>query len=112
MSGLDWLEKAGQRGGIDPEKLKEAMALLQAAAQDSPPKPDRVKMFEEAPGQTSIRRIVFAIVMLAAMIMCFSGFRWPIQDNARIVALAAIAAAATGVTAGRFAEGMDRRNGQ
>jgi len=66
-------------------------------------------MMSEAPGEPSVRRWAFAFVILSCVILCFAGLRWKIPDNVKNIALALIAAATTGVTAGRFAEGMDKR---
>jgi len=58
----------------------------------------------ENPDEYSIRRIMFAIVFLANIILCFCGLKWPIHDNVVPIAISLITAAATAVTAGRFAE--------
>jgi len=69
-------------------------------------------MLSEAPGEPSVRRCAFAFVVFCSMALCFFGLAYKISDNVRIIALALITATATSVTAGRFAEGMDKRGGQ
>jgi len=76
-------------------------------ADDDNPRP-LATAFQEEDGSWSIRRIVFAASFLLVAILCLASPWLPIQDNTKTVALALIGAAFTSVTAGRFAEAMDK----
>jgi len=64
----------------------------------------------EAPGEPSIRRIIFSVTFISVIALCFCGLKWPIPDNVRTISIALITAAAGAVGAGRFAEAFDRRD--
>jgi len=72
------------------------------------PKKPLASALQEEDGSWSIRRLVFAASFLLVAILCLASPWLPIQDNTKTVALALIGAAFTSVTAGRFAEALDR----
>jgi hypothetical protein len=66
-------------------------------------------LLSEAPGEPSIRRVLCAIVTLTCCALCF----WPgLTALGKDLAAVALVTAFGAVTAGRFAEAMDRRGGE
>lgn len=66
-------------------------------------------LFSEAPGEPSIRRVVFAVVFAAAVLLWFIGIFKEIPVNVWDMAKTTVYAASGVMGAGRFAEALERR---
>lgn len=67
-------------------------------------------LLSEAPGEPSIRRVVFALAFVFGAALCFLGVWTDIPSSVERIAITIISAAAGAVGAGRFAEAMERRD--
>ena len=63
--------------------------------------------FCEAPGEPSIRRIVFGLVFVFAMGLCVAGLWLEVAETVKTIAITLITTAAGVVGIGRFAEALD-----
>jgi hypothetical protein len=92
------------------EMLNAADKAKPSDAPASEPRP-KTGMFEEAPGQTSVRRVVFFITFVFSMAFCLLGLKFEITEQAKELVIALFALASTVMGAGRFAEAMENRKG-
>jgi len=67
-------------------------------------------LFSEAPGEPSIRRVVFALSFVFGAALCFLGVWTDIPAAVERIAITIIGAAFGVMGIGRFAEAMDRRD--
>jgi hypothetical protein len=66
-------------------------------------------LLSEGQGEPSIRRLALAIAVLLVAALCIVGLWRPVPETIKDLALGLMGAAFVAVTAGRFAEGMDKR---
>ena len=66
-------------------------------------------LFSEAPGEPSIRRVMFAVVFLFAMALCIAGLFLAIPEAVKTIAITLITSAAGVVGVGRLAEALDKK---
>jgi len=66
------------------------------------------EMLCEEPGEPSIRRVVFLLSFLFAVIICFIGLKFPVSETVERIVITIITAAFGVVGLGRFAEALDR----
>jgi hypothetical protein len=62
----------------------------------------------EAPGEPSVRRVVFALSFVFAVVICFIGLKIQISETVERIVITIVTAAFGVVGIGRFAEAMDR----
>jgi hypothetical protein len=67
------------------------------------------ELFCEEPGEPSIRRVVFALSFLFAVVVCFMGLRVPVSDSVKDIVITIITAAFSVMGIGRIAEALDKR---
>jgi hypothetical protein len=65
-------------------------------------------LLSEAPGEPSLRRVLCLAAFLFGCALCLLGLRYEIGPGVRDVAIFIVTAAFGAVTAGRFAEALDR----
>jgi hypothetical protein len=68
-------------------------------------------LLSEAPGEPSIRRVLCLLAFLLGAAMCLLGLRHEIPAAAKDIAMLLITLAFGALTAGRFAEAMDKTGG-
>jgi hypothetical protein len=66
-------------------------------------------LLSEAPGEPSIRRVALAGAMALALAVGAAGIFRPVDEGTRNFALALVGAALGAVTAGRFAEALEKK---
>jgi hypothetical protein len=66
------------------------------------------EMLCEEQGEPSIRRVIFALSFVFAVVICFIGLKIQISETVERIVITIVTAAFGVVGIGRFAEAMDR----
>jgi len=105
---------------LSPEELqafRQMVDRVEAAGKKQPDEPKTPRltflgwvsiMLSERPGEPSIRRVLCLCAFLFGVSMCYFGLKHEISDSVKTITITILSLAFGALTAGRFAEAMDK----